>query len=131
APGVARARGPGYDPLTSDPGTRTPSPRQYGIADDGNHVWQWPIDTSGPWTEIESWPIAGYIQVAIGSDWFQKLDGVGPGGAYVVYNCGQPGGELVFWDPATQSWFDNIQGFGGESRYSCVMEYSAVRNVAV
>jgi len=129
--GVTPVAGHGYDHLTIDPSSRVLYHRQYGIGSDGNHVWQWPIVTSGPWSEIEPWPIGGYIQVAIGSDWFEKLDGVGPAGALVVYNCGQPGGELVFWDPADQAWFDNVQGFGGDSVYNCFIEYSAVHNVAL
>jgi len=85
----------------------------------------------GPWSIATTYG-QGYQQVAIGTAlWTGSLAGAGSQGALIVYNGGEPNGQIAMWNPLTNSWFADIRNFGGVSTYHGFIEYSPVHNVAV
>jgi hypothetical protein len=89
---------------------------------------------------------AAYTQIAIGACWwsgaFTGGSGVGAQGAFMIFNSGDAlsgdstDGRIVAFDPLANSWVFNQTGMSpnyktGGSTYHSVMEYSAVKNVAV
>jgi hypothetical protein len=88
-------------------------------------------------------PVAGLEQVAIGTCWWSgSFSGAGSQGCFMIYNSGSAtgtanDGQIVAYDPLTGKWFYNQQARapfsydGTNGTYHSVMEYSAVKNVAV
>lgn len=83
----------------------------------------------------------GAEQVAIGTCWWSgSFNGGGSQGSYMVFNSGNStgtpnDGQISAFDPVTNSWFFNkaamAPNFGTSATYHSIMEYSAVKNVAV
>jgi len=97
---------------------------------------------AGSFVELPSVPASsGLEQVAIGATWWSgAFSGAGAQGAWMIFNSGNANnaatdGQIVAFDPLTNTWFYNQQGkapfYGSGSTYHSVMEYSAVKNVAV
>lgn len=111
-----------YDHMTIDPVTRTLYLYKYLQP---RTVASYPIGTSGPWADLNDFPQGGYLNISLGLEWF-------PGVGLVVYNCGDPTGELFIRSPAG-TW-THIQGFGNiatDGGVHCFAEYSAVHNVVL
>lgn len=121
----------GYNHLAIDTANRQMYFNPYGYMDNGTYVHRYSLVTQGPWVSLGQYPATGYVNVTHGVSWFDKMDGAGPTGALVIYNCGEPNGELSLYDPTSNKWFANVKGFGGESTYHCYMHYSKVHNVAI
>jgi chitodextrinase len=118
----------GYDHNSVDPLTGTLYVRQFGL---GGQWTIWKLPPGGSWSVATTYN-QGYQQVAIGTAWWSgPLAGGGSQGTYVVYNCGEPNGQVALWNPATGSWFADLRNFGGSSTYHCFIEYSPKANVAV
>lgn len=116
----------GYDHVTVDPKSSIVYCRVYG----GNEIFKY--SPGGFWSAATSWPVWGYVQVAVGTCWWTgSLSGADPHGALIVYNSGNPGGEIQIWDPVADKWLAPVTGFGGASTYHSVAEYSEIHNVAV
>jgi hypothetical protein len=118
-------RGHGYDHnigVDSETGT-------FYFRPGGNTIYAHPV--GGPWKAESSWPVKGYVQVAIGTTlWSGALQGV-TGKALIVYNSGGSNGEIQIYDITRKTWLPYIHGFGGQSTYHSGAEYSAVHNVAI
>src|SRR5262245_14165116 len=122
--------GHGYDHLSLNPNSGSLYVREYGISPGGNTIWELPM--GGSWAVKTQWPNTAYINVANGTAWWTgTFSGAGAQGTLFVYNCGAIDGQVVGWNPLTNTWIADIKGFGGNSTYHCVMEYSPVYNVAV
>jgi hypothetical protein len=79
-----------------------------------------------------TWPVTAYVEVAVGTAWWSgTITGGDTNGTLLIYNCGAPSGQVLLWNPTSNTWFADIQGFGGNSTYHCVAEYSPVHNVAI
>ena len=80
-------------------------------------------------------------QVAIGTTWWSgNFIGAGAQGAFMIFNSGNAvgspnDGQILAYDPVQNTWFFNKAGmapnYGSGSTYHSVMEYSAIKNVAV
>jgi hypothetical protein len=73
-------------------------------------------------------------QVAMGTCWWSgSFTGAGAQGAFMIYNTGVNGGQILAFNPLTNSWFysQTNKAPGSSSGYSSVMDYSARKNVAV
>jgi hypothetical protein len=117
-----------YDHGAIDPGTGTFYLREYGIHPGGNKVYVYPA--GGPWSLKSTWPIGAYVNVALGTTWWNgQMSGVGSQGAFMVYNCG--GSEVLIFDPASNTWLRSTSAPAGASTYHCFMEYSPAFNVAI
>jgi hypothetical protein len=72
-----------------------------------------------------------YQTVANGAAWWSgSFSGAGAQGALMAYITGDTNGRVVAYNPLTDTWFFS-QTMGGGGTYHTVMEYSAVKNVAV
>jgi hypothetical protein len=92
-------------------------------------------------TELPSTP-SSYTQIAVGATWWSgSFAGTGAQGAFMVFNSGDSfgnanDGQIAAYNPLTNSWFFNKHGMApyystSGNTYHSVMEYSAVKNVAV
>ena len=80
-------------------------------------------------------------QVAIGATWWSgPFAGGGSQGSFMLFNSGNAlgnanDGQILAYNPLTNTWFFNRQAmapnYGSGSTYHSVMEYSAIKNVAV
>ena len=80
-------------------------------------------------------------QVAIGATWWSgSFVGGGSQGSFMIFNSGNAlgnanDGQILAYNPLTNTWFYNQQGkapfYGSGSTYHSVVEYSAIKNVAV
>lgn len=80
-------------------------------------------------------------QVAIGTCWWSgSFIGGGAQGSFMVFNSGNAvgnanDGHIAAYNPLTNTWFYSKVGkapnYGSDETYHSVMEYSAVKNVAV
>ena len=85
--------------------------------------------------------VAGSEQVAIGACWWSgPFIGGGSQGSFMVFNSGNAtgganDGQIVAYNPMTNTWFYNQEGkapnYGSSFAYSSLIEYSAIKNVAV
>lgn len=85
--------------------------------------------------------VDGLEQVAIGTTWWSgPFVGGGRQGSFMIFNSGNStggatDGQIVAYNPLTNSWFYNQQGkapfYGSGSTYNSVIEYSPQKNVAV
>jgi len=85
--------------------------------------------------------VQAYGQVAIGTAWWSgPFVGGGTQGALMIFNSGNAvggpnDGQILAYNPLTNAWFFNKQGmapgYGSGPTYHSVIEYSAVKNVAV
>jgi hypothetical protein len=80
-------------------------------------------------------------QVAIGTTWWSgPFAGGGSQGSYVIFNSGNStgganDGQIVAYNPLSNTWFYNQVGkapnYGSGDTYHSLIEYSAVKNLAV
>lgn len=118
--------GHNYDHISLDPISKDIYLREYGIWPGGYNVMR---RHNGTWSNLPVW--SGLPQVAIGTEWWSGVFQGVSNGIYLLYNCGNDNGLVTGYNPATNTWFFNLNGFGGVNTYHCIMEYSSVLNVAV
>jgi hypothetical protein len=91
------------------------------------------------WTALPN--VSAADQVAIGATWWSgPFVGGGNQGSFMLFNSGNAtgnanDGQILAYNPLTNTWFYNQEGkapfYGSGSTYHSVMEYSALKNVAV
>lgn len=105
-------------------------------------VWRAPGNTgNADWEEFTTWPTAGdqWIVIALGTTWWRgALDGVSGQGAWIIWNCGATKGEILGYDPVTDTWPIRILDFAAEpwpgaqdARHNGIAGYSGVHNCLV
>jgi chitodextrinase len=101
-------------------------------------------------SKVERLGVTGFVsipsvsasdQVAIGTSyWSGPFIGGGAQGSFMIFNSGNAignsnDGQILAYDPVKNTWFFNKEGmapnYGGGATYHSVMEYSAIKNVAV
>jgi hypothetical protein len=122
----------GYDHLSIDPLNRVmymwPYDSTFGT---GLTIFKYNLATSGPWTTQSAPNFTTGTNVAHGSTWFSgPIAGEGANGAWMGYNCGSNGGEVVLLR-ASGTFAADITGFGGTGTYHCFAAYSKVFNVGI
>jgi hypothetical protein len=85
--------------------------------------------------------VAGVAQVAIGATWWSgPFVGGGSQGSFMIFNSGNStgganDGQIVAYNPLSNTWFYNQVGkapnYGSGSTYHSLIEYSAIKNLAV
>jgi hypothetical protein len=130
----------GYDHTEVNPYTGDIYHRNWGNGATAIRTVKKPYGGSSfaPIPDVSSW----YTQVAIGTCWWSgTFAGGGAQGSFMMFNSGASNGtaddgQIVAYNPLTNSWFYNRTGMApfyktSGSTYHSVMEYSAKKNVAV
>jgi len=130
--------GHGYDHNTLNPYTGDFYTRLYGGFTGTISVMKKAFGASS-FINIPS--VAASEQVAIGATWWSgPFVGAGSQGSFMLFNSGNSfgnsnDGQILAYNPMTNTWFYNQQGkapnYGSGATYHSVMEYSAIKNVAV
>jgi hypothetical protein len=114
--------GHGYDHAALDVVGRRFFLREYGIGD-VRSIYQAPLANPLDLMDIGDFP-PGYAQVAIAIAYM-------PNTGLVVYNCGENAGQLSILDETTDTWTDDIHGFGGNTTYHCFGEISEKHGIGL
>ena len=130
----------GYDHTDVNPYTGDIYHRQYGMSTSAIQTVRKQYGTSAfsAIPDMSTW----YSQVAIGTCWWSgSFKGAGAQGCWMIFNSGAANGQATdgqigAFDPLTNTWFFNQYSMApmymtSGSTYHSLMEYSALKNVAV
>lgn len=131
----------GYDHVDVNPYTGDVYQRACRIGTGNLYAFKFAFGAGGAHTETPK-IATSYDQIAIGACWWSgSFVGAGAQGCLMFFNSGAAlgnanDGQIVGYNPLTNTWFFNKSGMSpgylsGGSTYHSIMEYSAVKNVAI